>query len=339
MNCGVIRDLLPLYADGVAGDETRALVEQHLETCAGCREELARMRAAVEADAADDAGFGRALQRQKRRRTRRTVLLIAAAVVLGAAVCLGILWSRGVFHIVDRQTSPDGTVTTTVYSRNVTGAFPTAGDCTLRDSGAVRGSTVYGGTFDGLWWSPDGRYQVVSVVDGGRVQLWFHNYSRNSGGNLTAWVSMAVQSAGWFPDAPVSEMEWPDVEYRFLQWAEAGGTMLLRYDYVDTGGVDRAGYFWYDCETGQVRGAMELPTAVARGTVLDTGRRIDGTEFFTMALDELDGNGNVVEFVALVPDTAQLRGLETVEKDDRVAVVYRESTALQHAAVSVTAIP
>ena len=30
MNCGVIRDLLPLYADGVAGDETRALVVTRL---------------------------------------------------------------------------------------------------------------------------------------------------------------------------------------------------------------------------------------------------------------------------------------------------------------------
>jgi len=38
MKCEVIRDLLPLYVDGVASEESRALIEEHLKTCEGCRE-------------------------------------------------------------------------------------------------------------------------------------------------------------------------------------------------------------------------------------------------------------------------------------------------------------
>ena len=38
MKCEVIRDLLPLYVDGVASEESRALIEEHLNTCEGSRE-------------------------------------------------------------------------------------------------------------------------------------------------------------------------------------------------------------------------------------------------------------------------------------------------------------
>lgn len=41
--CNVIRDLLPLYHDGVCSPESRQLVEEHLEECADCRGELERM--------------------------------------------------------------------------------------------------------------------------------------------------------------------------------------------------------------------------------------------------------------------------------------------------------
>ena len=42
-DCEIIRDILPLYADEVCSDASRALVEEHLKTCAACREILATM--------------------------------------------------------------------------------------------------------------------------------------------------------------------------------------------------------------------------------------------------------------------------------------------------------
>ena len=36
--CGIIRDLIPLYRDGVCGEESRKIVEEHLRGCADCRE-------------------------------------------------------------------------------------------------------------------------------------------------------------------------------------------------------------------------------------------------------------------------------------------------------------
>lgn len=46
LSCAVIRDLLPLYADGACSDETAALVEEHTGACPECRELLEKMRAA-----------------------------------------------------------------------------------------------------------------------------------------------------------------------------------------------------------------------------------------------------------------------------------------------------
>lgn len=40
ISCEVIRDLLPLYHDGVCSNDTKKIVEEHLAICSDCREEL-----------------------------------------------------------------------------------------------------------------------------------------------------------------------------------------------------------------------------------------------------------------------------------------------------------
>ena len=42
--CGVIRDLLPLYAENLAGEESKKLVEEHLSECETCQKELANLK-------------------------------------------------------------------------------------------------------------------------------------------------------------------------------------------------------------------------------------------------------------------------------------------------------
>ena len=47
LECDVIRDLLPLYAEKLASPASSALVEQHLAECEACRAELERMEKPV----------------------------------------------------------------------------------------------------------------------------------------------------------------------------------------------------------------------------------------------------------------------------------------------------
>ena len=45
MNCNVIKDLMPQYADGCLSSESRALVEEHIKSCENCKSELGEVTA------------------------------------------------------------------------------------------------------------------------------------------------------------------------------------------------------------------------------------------------------------------------------------------------------
>jgi len=47
INCAIVKDLLPLYADNVLSRESKALVQEHLTTCENCKNELANMRSEI----------------------------------------------------------------------------------------------------------------------------------------------------------------------------------------------------------------------------------------------------------------------------------------------------
>ena len=89
MNCDVIRDLLPLAADGLLSPTTQQLVEDHLCTCDSCRLLLEQMRAPMEAiPIPREEDYQKALQSQQRRTHRRLLLSCVAT----ALVVLTVLW-------------------------------------------------------------------------------------------------------------------------------------------------------------------------------------------------------------------------------------------------------
>lgn len=79
VSCGVIRDLLPLVAEDLAGEESCAMVAEHLETCPACQKKLEELKA-PKAPAPDGAGALHAVKRDIRRR-RLTAALLAALLV------------------------------------------------------------------------------------------------------------------------------------------------------------------------------------------------------------------------------------------------------------------
>ena len=44
MECGIVKDLLPSYIDGLTSDESNHMIEEHLEKCVECREYLEEMK-------------------------------------------------------------------------------------------------------------------------------------------------------------------------------------------------------------------------------------------------------------------------------------------------------
>lgn len=93
MTCEVIRDLLPLCADNVASQESRAAVEEHIRTCDECRALYESMCAPVEAqEAPKEPDYMDAVRQQKKenrrfiRKTYGIVFLIIAVIFVGRAL-------------------------------------------------------------------------------------------------------------------------------------------------------------------------------------------------------------------------------------------------------------
>ena len=83
LSCSVIRDLLPLYAEDLASEESAELVREHLDGCEGCRlylDSLNQPRSPVPEDTAPLKNLKRELRRRR--------LRVAAIAALGVFVLL-----------------------------------------------------------------------------------------------------------------------------------------------------------------------------------------------------------------------------------------------------------
>ena len=92
LNCNVIRDILPLYADEVVCEDTRELVAEHLNECESCRKELDSMQKKVVIPMQDNSAG--AMQKFKHKWNFRQVLK-GAAIMLAVVVLVigGIMYS------------------------------------------------------------------------------------------------------------------------------------------------------------------------------------------------------------------------------------------------------
>lgn len=88
MNCNVVRDLLPLYADGLTSPESNQLIEDHTETCPECRRFLESLRMPMEAPPPED-DCDRLIKALRRRIRRRQIITVSICVLIPLAILLG----------------------------------------------------------------------------------------------------------------------------------------------------------------------------------------------------------------------------------------------------------
>jgi len=88
LSCGVARDLLPLYADQLAGEESRILIETHLKICDSCRAALASMQLPPEPALNAEDSLRKLNSRLRRSKRIRLALLALLAFWLVAGLVL-----------------------------------------------------------------------------------------------------------------------------------------------------------------------------------------------------------------------------------------------------------
>ena len=95
-SCSVIQDLLPLYAEDLTGEDSRALVEEHLAECEDCKRSLEELKEAKPVTALTDTV---PLQMVKQLLRKHTIAWCVLVGCLVAAIA---------FAIVGRMTTAEG---------------------------------------------------------------------------------------------------------------------------------------------------------------------------------------------------------------------------------------
>ncbi len=88
LSCNIIRDLLPLYVEGLASEDTRKAVEEHIAACSACRKNLEKMSKPERKAAVEDIPVKKvkaALQRQRLKAIALTAIIILILAVSAIA--------------------------------------------------------------------------------------------------------------------------------------------------------------------------------------------------------------------------------------------------------------
>ncbi|NMO94421.1 anti-sigma factor family protein [Paenibacillus lemnae] len=86
-SCAVIQDLLPLYVDQVVSEDTKKLVNQHLQTCRACQKEYEQMSQTMSVPVERDV---KVFEKINQKWNRKKVLLVAGSVFLTALLCTAV---------------------------------------------------------------------------------------------------------------------------------------------------------------------------------------------------------------------------------------------------------
>lgn len=91
-NCGLIKDILPLYADEVCSEESRKAVAEHISECPECRRELEKMGRSIAIGADKDI---KVIKRIRRRIwiERITIISVCVVIILSVTFALKVFMS------------------------------------------------------------------------------------------------------------------------------------------------------------------------------------------------------------------------------------------------------
>lgn len=93
INCNVIRDILPLYVDGVVSDDTKKMVEEHLERCEECKKESELMKQEVYIPAEKEVSI---IKNFKKKFRNKKLIISGLSILFTTLILFGIF--SFIFH-------------------------------------------------------------------------------------------------------------------------------------------------------------------------------------------------------------------------------------------------
>lgn len=99
-NCEIIRDLLPLYLDGVCSTQSQNIIAAHLAQCPACTAELAALRSRTDTQLLAEER-DHVLAKHRHRERRRTLLCIILGTCLLVPLLVCFICNLAITHTLD----------------------------------------------------------------------------------------------------------------------------------------------------------------------------------------------------------------------------------------------
>ena len=96
MKCEMIRDLLPLYIDGLTSEESNREIEKNLKNCRGCQKYYQEMTGEIGEDISISEEEIQELQviKKIKKKNKRKMFGVLTGIVLALAVCVMVLFTQ-----------------------------------------------------------------------------------------------------------------------------------------------------------------------------------------------------------------------------------------------------
>ena len=84
LDCEIVRDLLPLYYDGVVSEETSAAIKEHLDCCPDCRKEYNDLSADLPIEMSEPSTKNKFMDMMRHQKRKRLLITILAVIIVCA---------------------------------------------------------------------------------------------------------------------------------------------------------------------------------------------------------------------------------------------------------------
>lgn len=108
--CNIIRDLLPLYVEGLVSHDTEILVEEHLEDCNECKKELEALKGSRNLPMDTNVGPLKAVERKLAKKRNNTIILTTVLVLIVGIISISYLtlpeylsFSEGIVNLKEQE--------------------------------------------------------------------------------------------------------------------------------------------------------------------------------------------------------------------------------------------
>lgn len=242
--CNIVRDLMPLYEEGLLSDDSLELIRRHADTCPQCRNiwdhrdlELPGLQAP------DPISEKKIIKKALRRDRLKTMVktLIAVLLVLAIPVCyvLQTLYSYGFFYSIEASyPSPDGTCVLELVDRNSFSARSDGYLIRFKLDKDATGINRYWTDWDTIepHWAPNSTCLLLMTTDmEGHPEIHIVDTSEHhhKGGtweipDMTAdLIPVLTDLCGDQADFPAG---WNSIRFTFHSWQEDSAAVVFCYE-------------------------------------------------------------------------------------------------------------